>query len=149
MFKKTAIFLFAAIAIGAVAQPDAVTVSASAPPKVKPGATITVKVNVSVIQGYHIYGPKVKDIGVPAKLTVAAPKGFASRVNYPATQPYEALEGVVQVYEGKVTIPVILTVPKSAKGKQTVRFNLASQACNDRTCLQPSTDVATVSFMVN
>jgi hypothetical protein len=45
----------------------------------------------------------------------------------------------VSLYEGKVAIPVRITLSSQAKGpKQRLTFRLSYQACNDKVCLAPA-----------
>jgi len=108
-----------------------------------------------------------KAAGAPANVELEITPGFHVNAN-PATFPYliatEILPGTVDgitvgkivypagvaqkfafadqplsVYEGKVTIPIPLTVAPDAKGERMLPMKLRVQACDTEKCLPPST----------
>ena len=62
---------------------------------------------------------------------IAYPVGVAQKFAF-ADQP-------LSVYEGKVTIPIPLTVAPDAKGERMLPMKLRVQACDTEKCLPPST----------
>lgn len=136
-----------AVAAFSVAQSKSVKVTASVAGAAKAGKTVVVNVKLEVPAGYHIYGPKDKS-GIPTEVKFAGPKGFAAKVAYPKTSTYQGVEGPSAVYFGTVTIPVTVSIPKSAKGNQSFSVKVTSQACNDRTCLPPATADLTLKTIV-
>lgn len=145
--KIPATLAILAVAAVSLAQLKAVKVSATGQSAVKPGKVAILKVKFDVPAGYHIYGPKEKT-GIPTDIKFAGPKGFTAKVLFPKTSVFKGVEGPSDVYFGSVTIPVSVSIPKSAKGKQSFKLKVTSQACNDRTCLPPATAELTVNTTV-
>ncbi len=145
--SKIVIFI-AAVLISAVAfaAESAVKVSATGPSKSAPGKDVTIEVKFKVKEGYHIYGPGKIETGIPTEVSVQAPKGFkVKKTVYPKTVMYSALGETVPVFEHQGTIKVVLSSPSSAHGKQNFLVRVKTQACNDRSCLMPTTDEVKVS----
>lgn len=131
----------------ASAQSKSVKVTAAAPAAAKAGKSITIKVKLDVPNGYHVYGHKEKS-GIPTDIQFAGAKGFTAKVSYPKTSVFNGAEGPSDVYFGSVSIPVVVTFPTKAKGKQSFKLKVTSQACNDRVCLPPATVDLTVNTVV-
>jgi DsbC/DsbD-like thiol-disulfide interchange protein len=123
------------------------TVTGSAPATAKAGQSLTLRITISIPEGYHIYGPKDKS-GVPTSISVTAPSGYRSTVQFPPTKTYRAATGESQVYSGKVVAPIKVSLPKNAKGKATFKVAVTSQACNDETCLMPETTSLSLTTVV-
>lgn len=121
------------LAAGASAQSVTVTAGVS-------GSKVTLKLKVPA--GYHIYGPTEKS-GVPTSITVKEPKGAKALIVWPKTKPYRTFEGTAQIYAGVVTIPVTLKSPAKAA---RISLTVATQLCNDRTCLPPAEANVTVAL---
>lgn len=137
----------ALLSAAAYAGPGAVKISASGPAKSAPGKDVTILVKFNVKDGYHIYGPGKIDTGIPTDVSVDAPKGFkVKKTAYPATKMYKALGETVPVFEHTGTIKVTLSAPANAHGKQNFVVKVKTQACNDRTCLMPTTDQVNVAI---
>ena len=145
--KLIVVAVAALMSVSAFAAEGAVKISASGPSKSAPGKDVTILVKFNVKEGYHIYGPGKIDTGIPTDVSVVAPKGFkVKKTTYPATKMFKALGETVPVFEHSGTVKVTLTAPASAHGKQNFVVKVKSQACNDRTCLMPTTDEAKVSI---
>ncbi|MBS1716592.1 MAG: protein-disulfide reductase DsbD N-terminal domain-containing protein [Armatimonadetes bacterium] len=143
IFLTSMVLACAALSLG-----QSVATKATGPSSAKVGKPFTVKVMIKIPSGYHIYGHTEK-AGIPTAIEVAGGKGVASKVNYPATSKFNSLDGPVNVYVNEVTIPVTVTLPKTSKGKQTLKLKVTTQACNDRTCLPPKTDTLSVAVDVH
>jgi DsbC/DsbD-like thiol-disulfide interchange protein len=134
-----------AVSSAAFALTPAVSVSLSQAGPAKAGKPIKVNVHITVPSGYHIYGPK-DESGIPTNIVLSGPNGFKASVLYPKTSSFKNLDGTTAaVFVGDTTIPVVVTTPKGFKGKPTLKFKVTTQACNDRTCLPPSTADLTVT----
>jgi len=145
--KFVALIAAGLLSVAAFAIENAVHVSASGPAKSAPGKDVTILVKFNVKSGYHIYGPGKIETGIPTEVAVQAPKGFkVKKTTYPATTMFKALGETVPVFEHQGVIKVTLSSPASAHGKQNFVVKVKSQACNDRTCLMPTTDEAKVSI---
>jgi hypothetical protein len=81
---------------------------------------------------------------IPTVVTLAKAEGFAlDDVTYPKGTP-RTLEAngpeMLNLYEGEVTIKVhFRTDAALPAGRREVTLRVKSQACNDRSCLAPST----------
>lgn len=135
----------AALALGgsllAHAGEKVVSVVATGPKHVDAGKSFTVRVLVSVKQGYHVYGHNKVDVGVPIAISLAKSDSFAIKsIHWPATKTYKALGESVPVYTGTTTFLVTLVPKKTAKGSLPVPIVVKTQACSDRICLPPTSD---------
>lgn len=135
---------FALLASASFAQTVAVKVASASGQANKPAKAV---VELSIPKGYHIYGPVAKG-SIATKIVWSGAKGVTIAPQYPTPHDFDAFGEKVKVYEGKVSIPVVVTFPKGTKGKQTLSFKVTSQACNDRTCLQPTTQTVTGSVVL-
>jgi DsbC/DsbD-like thiol-disulfide interchange protein len=136
--RKYAIALAAAglsLGLAAAASAQSVTVTATAS-----GSKVTLKLRIPA--GYHVYGPTEKS-GVPTAITVKDPKGAKVLIAWPKTKPYQTFEGTAQIYAGVVTIPVTIKSPAKV-GR--ISLSVATQLCNDRTCLPPAEANVTVAL---
>lgn len=63
------------------------------------------------------------------------------KISYPAgvAQKFAFADQPLSVYEGKVTIPIPITVEPDAKGERMLPMKLRVQACDNEKCLPPST----------
>lgn len=129
--------------VASVALAQSVSSSAKAG-KAKSGK-VPVTVTIEIPSGYHIYGPKVGTIGISTAIKVKGTDFKIGAINYPKTKTMDVGGEKFGVYESKVSVPITLTPTKKLKGKQKVHLLVTSQACNDRTCLPPST----VDLVVN
>lgn len=120
----------------ALASAPGVTVKAVAG-KPKAGQT-PVTVAITIPEGYHIYGPAEKS-GVSTSIKVKGTNVKVTKATFPKTKTISVVGTKFEVYEEKVSIPVVLKPTKKLKGVQKVTLLITSQACNDRVCLPPDT----------
>lgn len=120
----------------AMAAAPGVTVKAVAG-KAKAGQA-PVTVAITIPEGYHIYGPAEKS-GVSTSIKVKGTNVKVAKATFPKTKTISVVGTKFQVYEEKVSIPVVLKPTKKLKGVQKVTLLVTSQACNDRICLPPDT----------
>ena len=145
MMKRAIVFFGLAASLGAVAvaavQSVSVTASASKPKANKVPVTVT----LTIPQGYHIYGSKKTDTGIPTSIKMKSPNFKITASTYPPTQTYTQMGESVQVYEGKAVVKLQVMPTKKLSGKQTVKFAVTTQSCNDRTCLPAETKEVSVN----
>ncbi|MFO0891021.1 MAG: DUF255 domain-containing protein [Isosphaeraceae bacterium] len=133
---------------GALAPTPARVVSGTArsvsPKLPAPGQVVEALVALEVKKGWHIYAnPTGVEILKPTTLELeGGPPATDLKVTYPKGQA-KVLGSLgqekVSLYEGKVEIPVRLTLAKHSKpGKLALRFRLKYQACDDKVCLAPA-----------
>ncbi|HLK15563.1 MAG TPA: protein-disulfide reductase DsbD domain-containing protein [Fimbriimonadaceae bacterium] len=125
-----------ALAATAAGPEPKVGISGSAPKTVKHGGKLVASVKFAVPAGFHIYSPTFKGVGIPVSFELqGAPKGFkVGAVKAPAGGELK----------GNVPMQVTISVPATAKGKESITLVVHYQQCNDRICLPP--DRATVSL---
>ncbi len=140
-------FALASLCVFAVAQGPSVNVSAACPAKSAAGKTVTLTIDIAVPSGYHIYAPGEKT-GVATNIVCTGPSGYKFKVKYPASKTYEGLGGASQVFDGHVQIPVVVNIPKVAKGHISFKLAVTEQACNDNSCLVPATKTFSLSTSV-
>lgn len=122
--------------------------------KVHPGTQLKVAVKFNIEETWHINSNKPKeDYLIPTVLSIASENqafNFA-QVGYPAAKDltFEFSETPLSVYEGEAFISGLLNVPEELKpGEYKATFKLDYQACNDATCLAPTSVEETVTIIV-
>ncbi len=128
-----------------VGEPATVELKLDAKKTVKPGGTVKATVIVTFAPGWHGYqNPPMRDYEIPLKITTPT-KGLGLKATYPKGKEIESAGAKTWAYEGTVSVPIVLTVPKKA-GVFPFKLDVAYQQCNDQTCLPP--DQATLSGKV-
>lgn len=117
------------------------------------GASLTFNVELEVQPGWHVQSNKpTYDYLIPTVVTVDLPSGWpAARMTYPPDQTYHPTfsPDPLAVYEGLVAIAVEIDVPAATPtGRVVVPLELRTQACDDRSCLQPTDHTATVHLEI-
>ncbi|NUM56654.1 MAG: thioredoxin family protein [Candidatus Hydrogenedentes bacterium] len=136
---------FAAVEANAKATSDVVTVSAVTDHSgVLPGGKIRAAVVIAIQDGWHTNSHKPLDKYLIATVLKLEPlEGVtAGEFAYPPGEEIKLAfsDGLVSVYEGKTAIGVPLEVAQSvATGTLTLKGSLRIQACDDKSCLGPST----------
>jgi hypothetical protein len=101
----------------------------------------TVTITLDIEKPWHLYANPVgnEDLAsVQTVVTVSSKvKPESVKVDYPAGKQHTDKDGKYNVYEGKVTIKAQV---KRAKGDSgPLEVNIKLQACDNRSCLFPST----------
>lgn len=112
-----------------------VQVSASEPKR--EGNCLTVTVVLDIAEGWHINAnPASLDFLIPTSVDVREDSGKTeAKPAYPDASAITTPLGDIKVYEGKISIPVQVTLPG---GAENLRLLVRAQACKDTTCLAPS-----------
>ncbi|HEY8158508.1 MAG TPA: DUF255 domain-containing protein [Methylobacter sp.] len=112
-----------------------VKVSASEPKR--EGNSLTVTAVLDIAQGWHINAnPASLDFLIPTSVDVREDSGKAEVTPaYPEARSMATPLGDINVYEGKISIPVKVTLPEST---ENLRLLIRAQACKEATCLAPS-----------
>jgi len=112
-----------------------VKVSASAPKR--EGNSLTVTALLDIAKGWHVNAnPASFDFLISTSVDVREDSGKAEvEPVYPKAHAMATPLGDIKVYEGKVSIPVKVTLPGNA---ENLRLLVRAQACKDATCLAPS-----------
>lgn len=111
--------------------------------KIYTGTEFKVALKVNVQETWHINSNKPKeDFLVPTELTLSEIKGFSIFTSvYPEAKEYKFSfsETPLVVWEGEFYIGALIKVDdKVQPGKYQLIFNLDYQACNNQSCLAPT-----------
>ena len=107
------------------------------------GNSVTVTAILDIAEGWHINAnPASLDFLIPTSVDVREDSGKAEvKPAYPDASAITTPLGDIKVYEGKVRIPVQVTLPGNI---ENLRLLVRAQACKDTTCLSPSDWIITV-----
>lgn len=140
------IFSVLLTAATALAAPGHVTLDIEVPAGGAPrGGRMPFEVLATIEPGWHINGHKpAQPFLIPTELSFTLAAGVSTgTVEYPPPQKKRfAFSGTDEllVYEGKLGLAALLEVPKDFSGTEiTLEAVLRYQACNDSTCLPPTT----------
>lgn len=121
---------------------EKISMETPGPVVARPGGTASLTITVNVLPGWHIQSSKPADeFLIPTRLDMQAEPGIQfGPVQYPATETIESAGQKLQVFSGKVllTVPIALA-PTVGAGKHTLHGTLQVQACDENTCVAPST----------
>ncbi len=112
--------------------------------KVQAGGQFKLAVKAIIEDGWHINSNKPKeDFLIPTTVELDSASGLIiNKIVFPEAEEikFEFSDIPLVVYEKEALIGGIISVPKSAElGEKTVRLKFTYQACNNATCLPPST----------
>lgn len=117
--------------------------------KVPAGGQFKIAVKLNIKDTWHINSDKPKeDYLIPSQVTIQFPEGFKlEKTVYPAAKEIKLSfsETPLSAWQGEVLIGSLLSVDKSvAEGSYKLIINFDYQACNDMTCLPPSSATDTL-----
>jgi len=120
---------------------------------VKPGDSFKVLVDFKVPHGTHFFGATKNEngIGVPTVVTVTAPDGFVvGKADFPKTIAENGPLGLVNGYFSDTIIPVVVSVPASAKVGATFETTVKAkfQYCDEEQCYSPKTESKSISLRI-
>jgi hypothetical protein len=148
------LLLSLAIAFPSKAQTNAY-LTAGEPQKVvgKRGATVHVKVPVSVKEGYHVNSnTPSEEYLIPLKLTWTSTGALqAGLVTYPKPmlEKYEFAEKPISVFTGDFELTTAFTISSAAPaGPGVATGKLSYQACSNKACYPPKTIEISVPYQV-
>ncbi|MFA5924529.1 MAG: DUF255 domain-containing protein [Methylococcaceae bacterium] len=120
---------------GAMETKAYIKVSVSEPKR--EGNSLTVTAVLDIAEGWHINAnPASLDFLIPTSVDVREDSGKAEvKPAYPDARAMATPLGDIKVYEGKVGIPVQVTLPGST---ENLRLLVRAQACKGTACLAPS-----------
>ncbi|MFK7778294.1 MAG: protein-disulfide reductase DsbD family protein, partial [Gimesia sp.] len=112
--------------------------------KLPAGKTCQVAIVLSIEKGWHINSnPASIDFLVPTTFTIKSIQNVKlSNIKYPAGHAFEVagFDQPIQVYEKQAIVRGILTIPANSAGNaELLELNVKYQACNDKTCIRPTT----------
>jgi len=116
------------------------------------GESAQLAVVVTVERGWHINSDDPgDDFSVPTTMVWKLPEGWLDPVpSFPDGEKlrFDFSETPIEVWQGRVLIPVVLTVPEDATGSVRLTVGLTAQACNSSQCLAPTDVTATLEATV-
>jgi thiol:disulfide interchange protein len=117
------------------------------------GGKVAVVMRATITDGWHINSNKPNDEFLVPTVVTAKSQGITlTSVRYPGAQEIQLsfAEKPVSVYEGSVDFSLVLSVAAGAPpGKREVPVQLDYQACNDRSCMPPTSVNATLVIEVS
>jgi thiol:disulfide interchange protein DsbD len=135
-----------ALAVPAAAATELVTLTIEVPAvEVPRGGRLPVDVLATIAPGWHINAHRpIQPYLIATELSFTLPPGASvESVQYPPPEKKAfAFSGGEEllVYEGKLGLATVLAVPKGFSGERLgLEAVLRYQACNDSTCLKPTT----------
>jgi uncharacterized protein len=105
---------------------------------VKPGTPAAFEITTEILKGWHVNTNAPGDeFVIPLKIELTGCEGLELTPQYPPGEAFKAggADATVQVYQGKIIIPV--TLEQVGKFSGQPRLQLTYQACNDKICLEP------------
>lgn len=122
------------------AEADGQTVGGSVGPVAR-GGSAKGTVTLSIPGGLHVNSNRpASEYAIPTVVTVTAQGARVGRVTYPrgVNRRFQFSETPINVYEGRVSFPFTVTVPKNFRGNTVrVRAVVRYQACTDEVCYPP------------
>jgi len=112
--------------------------------KLPPGGECQVLIRLTIDPGWHINtNPAMPKEFVPTEIAITGKQGTKlAELKFPKGKPFhmQDLDEDVWVYDGRVDIRGKLHVPPTAAGKtEEIEIAVKYQACDDKTCLLPTT----------
>lgn len=145
----TALYLVAGGTIGASAQ----TISGSiGNGTVTPGKSARGVIVMNIPGGLHVNSNRpASEYSIPTSVSVTASGAKVGTVRYPRgkNRKFQFSENLINVYEGRVSFPFTVTVPKNFRGNTVrVRAVVRYQACTDEVCYPPRNKDITLTAKV-
>jgi len=116
------------------------------------GETFKFSVKVIIEEKWHINSNKPNDeFLIPTELISKNPKFPFTKLNFPKPQElnFEFSEKPVSVYDGEVIISGLIQIDKNLEiGNNNIPIQLKYQACNDQSCMPPTSVSDTISIEV-
>jgi hypothetical protein len=107
-------------------------------------------VEMEITPGFHVNAnPATFPYLIATEVQPGKADGITvGKIAYPAgvLQKFAFADQPLSVYEGKVTIPIPMTVDPDAKGGRMLPLKLRVQACDSEKCLPPSTLDAAIAI---
>jgi DsbC/DsbD-like thiol-disulfide interchange protein len=110
-------------------------------------------VELEITPGFHVNAnPATFSYLIATEVQPGKVDGITvGKIAYPAGVPqkFAFADQPLSVYEGKVTIPIPITVAPGAKGQRLLPLKLRVQACDTEKCLPPATLDSAVTINVD
>ena len=116
------------------------------------GATAKGSIVLSIPGGLHVNSSRPNsEYAIPTSVRVSGQGVRTGGINYPRgkNRKFQFSESVINVYEGRVSIPFTVTVPANFRGDTVrVRAVVRYQACTDEVCYPPKNKDVTITARV-
>lgn len=147
------IFAITTFFAGGVFSVSAQTVSGSlGNGAVSRGATARGSIVLSIPGGLHVNSSRPNsEYAIPTSVRVSGQGVRTGGISYPRgrNRKFQFSESVINVYEGRVSIPFTVTVPANFRGDVVrVRAVVRYQACTDEVCYPPKNKDVTITAKV-
>jgi thiol:disulfide interchange protein DsbD len=121
--------------------------------KVYSGSDFKIALKVNIDKEWHINSNKpYEDYLIPTELTITEDQKFTlNNVAYPAAHDFKFAfsESPLSVWEGEIIIGAIINISEKVEpGQYSLIINLDYQACNDMSCLAPTSISDTIEIIV-
>lgn len=120
--------------------------------KVQPNGEIKIAIELDILEHYHINSNKPKDdFLIPTELIVKSNNARVVSVSYPEAKDvtFSFSDETVSVFDGVEFIGAVLKISESAKiGKIEIPLEISYQACNDESCMAPTSVFDTLRIEV-
>jgi thiol:disulfide interchange protein DsbD len=120
--------------------------------KVYPGSEVKLAAKVNIEKTWHINSNKpYEDYLIPTELIIQSDHFKISKISYPKPHDFtfDFSENPLSVYEGEIYIGALVDVSKDIEpGEYPLIVNLDYQACNDKSCLAPTSVSDTLIVIV-
>ncbi len=119
----------------------------------EPGSRAVVVARMTIEAGWHTNSNRPTfDYLIPTELELELPAGWkAASVSYPEgeMESFAFADQPLSVYAGEVELPATVSVPADARpGTVPIAARLSYQACDDRSCLPPTTAEARLDLVI-
>jgi len=109
------------------------------------GESATVTLVVTIDKGWHVNSRVQQDEFIIPLEIMSLTSGLQVQPAYPPGHAFNGPEGQVNVYEGRIEIPITLT--RTGEIGRSGRMNITWQSCNDQTCLMPRTEQVPIKVL--
>jgi thiol:disulfide interchange protein DsbD len=121
--------------------------------KVYPGSEFKLAVKTGIEDGWHINSNKPYDeYLIPTEVSIQSDNQFKiTKLFYPEAYDFKFSfsENPLSVYEGEIFIAALVESPKELQpGEYNIIINLDYQACNDKSCLAPTSVQDTLTVII-
>lgn len=121
--------------------------------KVNAGGQFKIAVKINIKDSWHINSDKPKeDYLIPSQVNIQIQEGFRlEKTNYPPAEEIKLgfSDTPLSVWQGEILIGSLFSVDKNiSEGSYKLIINFDYQACNDMTCLPPSSVTDTLIVQV-
>lgn len=110
-------------------------------PSVSRGSAIKGTITLSIPEGLHVNSNKPNsEYAIPTSVRITAAGLKIGEIEYPEgkDRKFQFSESELNVYEGEVSIPFSITVPRGFRGTTiSVKAVVRYQACTDEVCYPP------------